>query len=83
MVLLLGGLYLGWALGANDASNVFGTAVGAKIISFRQAAVLCALALIAGAALQGEAGIHTLSGLTACVVSVTRKGSIPTSKRAT
>lgn len=64
MVTLLGGLYLGWALGANDASNVFGTAVGAKIISFRNAAILCAVAVIAGAALQGEAGIHTLSGLT-------------------
>ena len=64
MVALLGGLYLGWALGANDASNVFGTAVGARIISFKNAAILCAIAVLAGAALQGEAGIHTLSGLT-------------------
>ena len=64
VIALLGGLYLGWALGANDASNVFGTAVGARIISFRHAAILCAVAVIAGAALQGEAGIHTLSGLT-------------------
>jgi PiT family inorganic phosphate transporter len=61
---LLGGIYLGWALGANDASNVFGTAVGARIISFRVAALLCSIAVIAGAALQGGAGIHTLSGLT-------------------
>ncbi|MBT3273373.1 MAG: inorganic phosphate transporter [Spirochaetales bacterium] len=64
MFSLLGGVYLGWALGANDASNVFGTAVGARIIKFRNAAFLCAAAVIAGAALQGEAGIHTLSGLT-------------------
>ena len=64
MITLLGGVYLGWALGANDASNVFGTAVGAKIISFRRAAILCAIAVVAGAALQGEAGIATLSGLT-------------------
>ena len=27
MLTLIGGLYLGWALGANNASNVFGTAV--------------------------------------------------------
>ena len=63
MFSLLGGAYLGWALGANDASNVFGTAVGAKIIKFRTAAVLCAVAVVVGAALQGGAGIHTLSGL--------------------
>lgn len=65
MFTLLGGLFLGWALGANDASNVFGTAVGAKIIPFRRAAIICAIAVVAGAALQGEAGIDTLSGLTA------------------
>ncbi len=61
---LTGGLYLGWALGANDAANVFGTAVASRIISFRNAAILCSIAVIAGAILQGEGGIHTLSGLT-------------------
>ncbi|MCD4824443.1 MAG: inorganic phosphate transporter family protein [Phycisphaerae bacterium] len=65
MLPLTGGLYLGWALGANDASNVFGTAVASRIISFRKAAVLCAVAVVVGAMLQGESGIHTLSGLTA------------------
>jgi len=62
---LTGGLYLGWALGANDAANVFGTAVASRIISFRKAAILCSIAVIIGAVLQGEGGIHTLSGLTA------------------
>lgn len=33
------GLFLGWSLGANDASNVFGTAVGSKMIRFKTAAV--------------------------------------------
>ncbi len=65
MLPLTGGLYLGWALGANDASNVFGTAVASRIISFRKACVLCSVAIILGAMLQGEGGIHTLSGLTA------------------
>ena len=61
---LLGGVYLGWGLGANNAANVFGTAVAARIISFRKAALLCALAVVLGAVLQGEAGIRTVSGLT-------------------
>jgi inorganic phosphate transporter, PiT family len=60
---LTGGLYLGWALGANDAANVFGTAVASRIITFRRAAILSSIAVIIGATLQGEAGIHTLSGL--------------------
>jgi len=29
MFSLLGGIFLGWSLGANDAGNVFGSAVGA------------------------------------------------------
>ncbi|MDY6913077.1 MAG: anion permease [Planctomycetota bacterium] len=60
---LAGGLYLGWALGANDAANVFGTAVASRIISFRKACILCSLGVILGAALQGTGGIRTLSGL--------------------
>jgi inorganic phosphate transporter, PiT family len=60
---LAGGVYLGWALGANDAANVFGTAVAARIIRFRNAALLCAFAVLLGAVLQGEAGIRTYSGL--------------------
>jgi len=64
MIPLLGGIYIGWGVGANDASNVFGTAVGAGIIRYRNAAVLCASAIILGAILQGEKGIETLSSLT-------------------
>lgn len=59
-----GGLFLGWALGANDAGNCFGTAVGSRIISFRRASLLCGGAVIVGAVLQGSAGIETLSGIT-------------------
>ncbi len=62
---LLGGVFLGWALGANDAAHVFGTAVGSRIISFRTASLICAACVLAGAALEGQGGIATLSGLTA------------------
>lgn len=64
MIILLGGVYLGWALGANDAANVFGTAVASRAISYRRAVIICAIGVIAGAVVQGEGGIHTLSGLT-------------------
>ena len=64
MVILLGGVFLGWALGSNDAANVFGTAVASRAISFRRAVIICSIGIIAGAVLQGEGGIHTLSGLT-------------------
>jgi PiT family inorganic phosphate transporter len=56
---LLGGVFLGWALGANDAANVFGTAVSSRIITFRQASFVCGISVILGAMLQGQAGIHT------------------------
>jgi PiT family inorganic phosphate transporter len=59
-----GGVFLGWALGANDAANVFGTAVASRIVSFRTAATLCSLAVVAGALIQGQEGMHTLSTLT-------------------
>ena len=64
MLPLTGGLYIGWGIGANDASNVFGTAVESGIIRYRNAAMLCAAAVIVGAVLQGQEGIETLSSLT-------------------
>ncbi len=37
---LTSGLFLGWSLGANDAANVFGTAVGTRMIRFSTAAAI-------------------------------------------
>jgi len=64
MFSLLGGVFLGWSLGANDASNVFGTAVSSKMIKFWTAAILASSFVIIGAILSGQAGIETLKGLT-------------------
>ena len=44
LVFLSSGLFLGWSLGANDAANVFGTAVGARMIRFGTAAAICTTA---------------------------------------
>ena len=40
---LSSGLFLGWSLGANDAANVFGTAVATKMVRFRTAALVAGL----------------------------------------
>lgn len=64
MFSLLGGIFLGWSLGANDAANCFGSAVASRMVRFWTAAMLCAVFVLAGALLQGQAGIETLSSLT-------------------
>lgn len=64
MIWLLSGAWLGWSLGANDTSNIFGTAVSTKMISFWRAALLTAVFVALGALLEGSAGMHTLKGLT-------------------
>ena len=65
MLSLLGGIFLGWSLGANDAGNAFGSAVASKMLRFLTAAVLAAVFVLLGAFLEGRAGIDTLQGLTA------------------
>ncbi|RLI52562.1 MAG: inorganic phosphate transporter, partial [Candidatus Thorarchaeota archaeon] len=32
---ILGGVFLGWSLGANDSANVFGTAVSSFMVNYR------------------------------------------------
>jgi inorganic phosphate transporter, PiT family len=60
---LSSGLFLGWSLGANDAANVFGTAVGTRMIRFTSAAVICSVFLIIGAVVGGAGASHTLGKL--------------------
>ncbi len=62
-LLLTGGLFLGWSLGANDAANVFGTAVGSRMVSFRQAATICSIFVILGAVISGAGTTDTLGKL--------------------
>ena len=64
MLSLLSGVFLGWSLGANDASNAFGLAVASKMVKFWTAAILASLFVLLGALLEGQAGIETLTGLT-------------------
>jgi len=59
-IFLSSGLFLGWSLGANDAANVFGTAVGTRMISFRKAATYCGIFVILGAMISGAGAAETL-----------------------
>ena len=63
LVFLAGGLFLGWSLGANDAANVFGTAVGTRMVKFGLAAAVCSLFVILGAVISGAGAAHTLGKL--------------------
>lgn len=60
---LTSGLFLGWSLGANDAANVFGTAVGTRMVRFGTAALVCSIFVILGATFSGSGAAHTLGKL--------------------
>ncbi len=63
LIFLTSGLFLGWSLGANDAANVFGTAVGTRMVRFSTAAVVCSIFIILGSVLSGAGAAHTLGKL--------------------
>ncbi len=63
LFLLSSGLFLGWSLGSNDAANVFGTAVGTKMIRFRTAAIVGSIFVILGAVISGAGATETLGKL--------------------
>jgi PiT family inorganic phosphate transporter len=60
---LSAGLFMGWSLGANDAANIFGTAVGTRMVSFRKAAIICSVFVVIGAVVGGSGTSHTLGKL--------------------
>jgi len=64
MWFLLSGIYLGWALGANDAANVFGTGVTSGLVSYRLAVILTAIFVILGAVMEGTKCIGTVGYFT-------------------
>ncbi len=62
-IFLLSGLFLGWSLGANDGANIFGTAVGTRMVKFRTAALVATIFVILGAVISGGGTTETLGQL--------------------
>ncbi|SHH51522.1 inorganic phosphate transporter [Thermosipho atlanticus] len=60
---LLPAIFFGWSLGANDAANIFGTAVSNRIIKYRVATIISAIFIVIGAVLGGAKGIETISSV--------------------
>ncbi len=63
LLFLSSGLFLGWALGANNAANLFGTAVRTRMLRFRTAALVCGVSAVLGATLGGAGATETLTKL--------------------
>lgn len=63
LIFLSSGLFLGWSFGANNAGNVFGTAVGSKMVSFKVAAIVTSIFLILGSFVSGAGATLTLGKL--------------------
>ena len=63
IIFLSSGLFLGWALGANDAANVFGTAVGTRMVRWGTAAAICSIFVVLGAVISGGGASDTLGKL--------------------
>lgn len=60
---ILGGLFLGWSLGANHSANIFGTAVASGLVRFSQALWLTAVYVLLGAVMEGVKCMSTYGKL--------------------
>ena len=62
-IFLTSGLFLGWALGANHLGNIFGTAIGTRMIRFNTAAIICSVFVVLGAVVSGGGTSETIGKL--------------------
>ena len=60
LIVLLGGFFVAWNIGANDTSNCVGAAVGARILPYRRAIAIVVLFFVLGAMLEGWKNMKTV-----------------------
>ncbi len=63
LIYLSAGLFMGWSLGANDAANIFGTAVTTRMVKFKTAAIIMGIMIALGAVVSGAGPVETLGAL--------------------
>lgn len=70
-ITLLMGAAVGWSIGANDAANSLGTAVGSRVLTLRRAIILICIFGFLGAFLQGS---HVTKTIGKGIVSINELG---------
>lgn len=61
VLVLIGGLYMAWTIGANDVANAMGTSVGSGALTLTGAIVLAAVFEFGGAVVVGSSVTRTIS----------------------
>jgi ABC-type molybdate transport system permease subunit len=54
IISIIVGFYMAWSIGANDVANSMATAVGAKAITFRQAALIAGVLIFFWCSIRGS-----------------------------
>ncbi|MGM0441181.1 MAG: inorganic phosphate transporter [Elusimicrobiota bacterium] len=72
----LGGVYLGWGVGANDNANIFGPAVATNAIKYKTAVMLGAAFVLLGALVEGPDLMGSVSGIAGTQFSTSEIGAV-------
>ena len=75
ILVLIAGLFLGWAFGRNNLSDVFGSAIGTRMVSLKTAATLTGIFVFLGAIISGQATTESVKQL-ASITTITQAFSI-------